>query len=87
MPVYEATQPGAAEETGQGGDLGGTRAEAVEEENLPPMQHKAWGTERLRAPNEVMSVELQPGGCCWGQWRHHGGRRVTRSRVVGDGGG
>ena len=29
-------------------------------ENLPPVHHKAWEAERLRALNEVLSVELQP---------------------------
>ena len=32
----------------------------AEEVNLPPVQHKAWEAERLRALNEVLSVELQP---------------------------
>ena len=35
-------------------------AEKVEVENLPPVHHKAWEAERLRALNEVLSVELQP---------------------------
>ena len=34
----------------------------MEEEDLPPVQHKAWEASslRLRALNEVVSVELQP---------------------------
>ena len=31
----------------------------TEEENLPPVHHKAWETERLRALNVVLGAELQ----------------------------
>ena len=57
VPATEAMQPVAAEEAGQ---VEGARAEEVEVENLPPVHHKAWEAERLRALNEVLSVELQP---------------------------
>ena len=40
--------------------VGAAGAEEVEEENLPPVLHKAWEAPRLRALNEVLGVELQP---------------------------
>ena len=57
MPAAGAMQPGAAGVTGQGGKV---KAAGAEEENLPPVHHKAWEAERLRALNEVLGAELQP---------------------------
>ena len=59
-PATEAMQPESAEEAGQDGKVEAAGAEEVEEENLPPVQHRAWEAPRLRALNEVLSVELQP---------------------------
>jgi hypothetical protein len=47
-------------EAGLDGKVEAAGAEEVEEEDLPPVQHKAWEAKRLRALNEVLSVELQP---------------------------
>ena len=48
------------------------------EENLPPVHHKAWEAEMLRALNGMLSVELQPEELLLEavevQWRHHGRR-------------
>ena len=60
MPATEAVQPVAAEEAGLDGKVEAAGAEEVGVENLPPVHHKAWEAERLRALNEVLSVELQP---------------------------
>ena len=57
VPAAEAMQPVATEEVGQGGKVEGAGAEA---ENLPPVHHKAWEAERLRALNGLLSAELQP---------------------------
>ena len=60
-------------------------AEEDEEENLPPVLHKAWDAPRLRALNEVLGQWVWSSSqrsCCWRQWRHLGGRRVTRCQVV-----
>ena len=59
VPATEAMQPVAAEEAGQ---VKGARAEEVEVENLPPVHHKAWEAERLRALNGVLGAEPQPKG-------------------------
>ena len=55
----EARQPVAAGEAEQDGE--GERAGA-EAEKLPPVHHKAWGAERLRALNGVLGAKLQPEG-------------------------
>ena len=57
MPAAEAMQPVAAGEAGQGGKV---EAAGAEEEDLPPVHHKAWEAERLRALNGVLGAELQP---------------------------
>ena len=36
------------------------RTEEGEEEDLPPVLHKAWEASRVRALNEVLGIELQP---------------------------
>ena len=51
-----AKVPVPANEAGQGVEVGAAGAEEVEEENLPPVQHKARGAGRLRALDEVLSV-------------------------------
>ena len=57
VSAAEAVQPVAAEEAGQGGEV---EEAGSEEEDLPPVHHKAWEAERLRALNGVLSAELQP---------------------------
>ena len=53
MPAAEAMQPGAVGEAGQGGKV---EAAGAEEEDLPPVHHKAWEAERLRALNGVLGA-------------------------------
>ena len=60
MPAAKARQPESAEEAGQGGKVGAAGAKGVEGENLPPVLHKACEAPSLRAPNGVLSMELQP---------------------------
>ena len=57
VSAVEAMQPVAAEEAEKGGKVEGAGSE---EEDLPPVHHKAWEVGRLRALNGVLSAELQP---------------------------
>ena len=57
MPAAEAMQPGGVGEARQGSEV---EAPGTKEEDPPPVHHKAWEAERLRALNGALGEELQP---------------------------